>query len=71
MLDAPPAGYHQGMTEVPIETYRGILVYHDRPRGTRAARSIQFRCTINGRRFQAETLVVLRNAIDREYGTEW
>ena len=68
---ACPALYHGGMTTEPIETYRGILVYHDRPRNSRAARSIQFRCTVNGRRFQKETLIALRNAIDREHGMEW
>ena len=65
------ARYDGGMNTDPIETYRGILIYHDRPRNTRAARSIQFRCFVNGKQIQAGTLAVIRSEIDRAHGTEW
>ena len=63
--------YDGGMNTDPIETYRGVSIYHDNPGKTRATRTIQFRCFVNGKLIQAETLAVIRNGIDRQHGLSW
>jgi hypothetical protein len=65
------ARYDGGMNTDPIETYRGVCIYHDKAGKTRAARSIQFRCFVNGKLIQAETVAVIRNGIDRQHGMSW
>jgi hypothetical protein len=49
----------------PIETYRGVLIYHDMPQKPSAEERAQFRCMAQGKWLTAETKASLREQIDR------
>jgi hypothetical protein len=52
------------MKTEPVETYRGTLIYQDRLPDGRS----QFRCTVNGKQIQTQTLNAMREELDRERG---